>query len=139
MKTQIFRSIFIALALMLSINNNANSNGYFYKLLPSKVCTHIFDSTYNNVKCIKNVKASNNMIETITASENSQNLNCYYCIKERPVADIPEPNGDHEFHAFHFKHDGKRFSFLKTILNKTLGLVYLLLVVVAYLPYRIFK
>jgi hypothetical protein len=140
MKTQIIRRlIFTAVALIFVININANNTAASYKFIPSKITIRVFDSADVNAKCIHNLKQTVTTIQATTSGDNSQNLNCYYCTKEHPIAIIPEPNGDHEFQSFHFKHHGKRSSFWKAIAAKTLSIIYFLLVLIAYVPYKIFK
>ena len=116
MKTQIIHRIFLAvIALLICSNNNINK------------------AEINNQKAAVKDTETKTVI-TKDLSKNSASLTCIYCTDEHAIPAIPEPNGDHEFHYFHVKHTKRNF--LKTVANKIIELIYYLIVLIVYMPFK---
>jgi hypothetical protein len=122
MKTQIIRRISLAVIAVLFALNNNGSNMQSIDIWPSS--NHFANSILK--KC-----SHNNEINTSL-------MCCNVSLDEKDEPVIPEPNGDHEFHSFHFHHE-KHLSFWKTLVNKILEAAYYVVVVLTYLPFKIFS
>jgi hypothetical protein len=124
MKTQIIRRIvLITIALFFTFNNNG-SNMQSVDVYPS---SNIFA---NGI--LKNPDHNNNNEIKISS------MGCTVCVDRQDAPVIPEPGGDNEFHSFHFHHE-KRSAFWKTIFNKILEAVYYVVVLLTYMPIKIFR
>jgi hypothetical protein len=117
MKTQIIHRIFLAvIALLICTNNNMNK-----------------------AQTDKKAAAKNTEAKSVIAkdfSKASATLSCIYCTDEHAIPAIPEPNGDHEFHYFHLKHKDGKHNFFKAVANKIIELVYYLIVLIVYMPFK---
>jgi len=124
MKTQIIRRlILITIALFFTFNNNG-SNMQSADIYPSS------NSFANDI--LKKSDPNSNHETKISC------MGCTVCIDEKDAPVIPEPNGDHEFHSFHFHHE-KRTAFWKNVVNKILEAVFYVVVLLTYMPIKIFK
>lgn len=118
MKTQIIhRTILVIIALFICTNNNINK------------------AQINN----QNASAKNTETKTVVTKDfsNSASVCCKYCSDEHAMPAIPEPNGDHEFHSFHVKdkHE-KHINFWRNIANKMVKVIYYLIVLIVYMPFK---
>lgn len=114
MKTQIIRRIFLAVIALL-------------------ICTH---NNINTAQTDKKAAAKNTATTTVITKDvsNSASLSCIYCTDEHAIPAIPEANGDHEFHYFHVNHTKRNL--LKTVANKIIELIYYLIVLIVYMPFK---
>jgi hypothetical protein len=117
MKTQIIHRIALAIiALFICTNNNINK------------------AQINN----QDASAKNTEAKTVVTKDfsNSTCIYCIYCSDEHAAPAIPEPNGDHEFHSFHVKDKHEKENFWKTVANKLINLIYYLVALIVYIPFK---
>jgi len=126
MKTQIIlRTVLVAVALFVTFTNNGSN------IVPGE---HISSNSAISY-LLKNEDQKTEKIQSAPFS-----LTCNFCIEHSSPA-VPEPEGDHEFHSFHFKHNEKRVLFWKNVANKIVTAVYYLVVLIVYIcvPQKLFS
>ena len=126
MKTQIAnRTILIVIAIFFTLNNNGSN---------VQSTPHL----NNNIIVADNNEIISSYAALIDGTQQSKHSLCLGCsfVNQQDVPAIPEPNGDHEFHIFKINHNEKRMPLWKSIANKIIGAIYYVVVLIAYLPYR---
>jgi hypothetical protein len=118
MKTQIIRRIILAVIALFICYSNNNNKAQINKQSSANATSETKTSIANDLS-------------------NTTSIHCVYCLDEHTEATIPEPSGEHEFHSFHVKDKHvKHGSFLKSIANKMIDLIYYLVILIMYLPFK---